>query len=762
MQTIKNPAEANNSKLPKFLTFPSLRERLHINILLPSLVRGGAERIVCDLLQTLRPRATATLMLLGDSQPSYRSDFGARVQVVNLSHLSRSEKLRTVAMEVLSSPTRVLYAHLIRARDLHYLSESGVAIVPVIHNEKQGWLDSPTQYNSLNIPFVIACADAIAQQLRNEGCSQEIVTLRHEIPSHRANRPIPISREKIRARYGIDEQTFLLGMVGQLKPQKNYSRAWQILAHLSQSLDVKLLICGGWHDRVTQLQYERLQLLAQQLEITERVIFAGDVEEVEAYYQAMDCYLSTSDYEGLSIAALEAKNALIPIVAADVGGTSEAISDVACLISPVDAFALRAGGILARYVEAIEKIVTSKPTISLPKSKGSILHLWWLLSEYGTSQQWQQTTQQGTLFIINNLNLAGAQRSLTNLLSHPSFSHECVVCTLDESLDSTHLARLNQAGVKAWTIASESDLFNKVERCLELLKQFQFNQICFWNAASQFKCLLSKILCATPVKIFDVSPGEMFYRELENACTFGERIAWTQQQYLARLNTLVVKYQSGIKGDICPIPVKVIPNGIDVKWFQNIDRVSPLDPSFNPHFAIGTCCRIAPVKRLEFLIEAQSFLEKWLPFASLTIVGGVHPNEQKYWDDLHFQAQTLKNIRFVGAVGDVRPYLAHFKVFVMVSSPGGCPNASLEAMAAGVPVVATRYGGAIDQIEDGKEGFLVSSHDPNEMAQKIYRLLVFPSLAKRMGLAAISTVAGRFSMEQMVRSYLDVLDVLVD
>ncbi|NJQ97574.1 MAG: hypothetical protein HC784_07865 [Hydrococcus sp. CSU_1_8] len=189
-------------------------------------------------------------------------------------------------------------------------------------------------------------------------------------------------------------------------------------------------------------------------------------------------------------------------MAADVGGTSEAISDVACLISPVDAIDL--------YVESIKKIVSSQPAIVLPKSSGSILQLWWLMSEYGTSNQWQRSVKPGTLFIINNLNLAGAQRSLTNLLSHPTFSHECAVCTLDESLDPTHLQRLNKAGVQIWTIASESDLFNKVERCLELLKQLQFNQICFWNAAPQFKCLLSKILWATPVKIFDVSPGEMF------------------------------------------------------------------------------------------------------------------------------------------------------------------------------------------------------------------------------------------------------------
>lgn len=259
MQTIENQLEANRTDLPKILSAPPPQDRLHINILLPSLVRGGAERIVCDMLATMRSRATATLMLLADKQPNYEVNFGEQVQVVQLSHLSRSQKLRTVAMEVLSSPTRILYAHLIRALDLHYLSESGVAVVPVIHNEKQGWLDSPTQYNSLNLPFVVACASAIGLQLRQEGCDREIITLRHEIPASRTARINSISRTQIRTRYGIDEPTFLIGMVGQLKPQKNYSRALQILEKLSRSLNVKLLICGGWHDKVTQLQYERLR-----------------------------------------------------------------------------------------------------------------------------------------------------------------------------------------------------------------------------------------------------------------------------------------------------------------------------------------------------------------------------------------------------------------------------------------------------------------------------------------------------------------------
>ncbi|NJQ97572.1 MAG: hypothetical protein HC784_07855 [Hydrococcus sp. CSU_1_8] len=185
-------------ELPKISLSPLLQERLHVNILMPSLVRGGAERIVCDILSSVRPRATATLMLLVDSQPSYQVNFRSRVQVVKLSHLSRFEKLRTVAMEVLSSPTRVLYAHLIREGDLRYLSEEGVSIIPVIHNAKQGWLDSPTQYNFLNVPFVIACADVIAQQLRHEGCSQKILTI--DTKFQLSNASIQFNGEKTNSR----------------------------------------------------------------------------------------------------------------------------------------------------------------------------------------------------------------------------------------------------------------------------------------------------------------------------------------------------------------------------------------------------------------------------------------------------------------------------------------------------------------------------------------------------------------------------------
>jgi glycogen synthase len=64
-------------------------------------------------------------------------------------------------------------------------------------------------------------------------------------------------------------------------------------------------------------------------------------------------------------------------------------------------------------------------------------------------------------------------------------------------------------------------------------------------------------------------------------------------------------------------------------------------------------------------------------------------------------------------------FLAGLDVFAMISEPSGCPNASLEALAAGVPVIATDVGGAREQVIDGKSGRLVPARDASALANAI-------------------------------------------
>ena len=165
-----------------------------------------------------------------------------------------------------------------------------------------------------------------------------------------------------------------------------------------------------------------------------------------------------------------------------------------------------------------------------------------------------------------------------------------------------------------------------------------------------------------------------------------------------------------------------------------------------------------PDKRLEFLFEMMRDLGRRLPQASLTIVGGPDSKSLDYWENLlrRVRDERLENIRFVGRHDDVNPFLAQFKVFVMVSDRQGSPNASLEAMAMGLPVVANPDGGTADQIADGVSGYLVQ--DPASMAARVESLLRDPVLRRRMGDDARKTVRERFSIDRMVEHYRKLLD----
>ena len=82
----------------------------------------------------------------------------------------------------------------------------------------------------------------------------------------------------------------------------------------------------------------------------------------------------------------------------------------------------------------------------------------------------------------------------------------------------------------------------------------------------------------------------------------------------------------------------------------------------------------------------------------------------------------------------------------------------LEAMAAGLPVVATRVGGNPEVVVDGETGWLVPPRDPDALAAAIRSLLDDPKLAARMGESGRTRVRERFSLEAMVRAYAAVYD----
>jgi glycosyltransferase involved in cell wall biosynthesis len=115
---------------------------------------------------------------------------------------------------------------------------------------------------------------------------------------------------------------------------------------------------------------------------------------------------------------------------------------------------------------------------------------------------------------------------------------------------------------------------------------------------------------------------------------------------------------------------------------------------------------------------------------------------------------SLRNrFQFVGFRTDVPEILSELDVFVLSSTAEGFPLVTLEAMAAGKPVVVTRCGGPQEVVDDGQTGFLVPNRDSEALAGRISEILAAPHRAAEMGSAARCKVMREFSIAKMIANY---------
>jgi glycosyltransferase involved in cell wall biosynthesis len=106
-------------------------------------------------------------------------------------------------------------------------------------------------------------------------------------------------------------------------------------------------------------------------------------------------------------------------------------------------------------------------------------------------------------------------------------------------------------------------------------------------------------------------------------------------------------------------------------------------------------------------------------------------------------------------IGDSRQLLDALDVFVFPSLKEGLGVALLEAMACGLPVVATRAGGVVDIVEDNRSGLLVSARDPASIANAVASLANDATTRAQLGSAARTRVSENFSMDAMTKKTID-------
>jgi glycosyltransferase involved in cell wall biosynthesis len=209
--------------------------------------------------------------------------------------------------------------------------------------------------------------------------------------------------------------------------------------------------------------------------------------------------------------------------------------------------------------------------------------------------------------------------------------------------------------------------------------------------------------------------------------------------------------------------ITVISNGVDVKRYnQPIDKAmvrSELGFSGDTPL-LAMVGRLQEQKGHRYLIEAVSIILPEYPEIQVLFIG-----EGDLRDELQSQVETLKlgrHIHFLGSRPDVPQLLAASDVFVLPSLWEGLSMALLEAMAIGLPVVASEVSGTVQVILPNETGYLVPPRDVPALAKAIIQVLSDPARSQAMGIAARQRVEMAFSAQKQAAEHLALYRRLLD
>ncbi len=187
-------------------------------------------------------------------------------------------------------------------------------------------------------------------------------------------------------------------------------------------------------------------------------------------------------------------------------------------------------------------------------------------------------------------------------------------------------------------------------------------------------------------------------------------------------------------------------------------EIPPRQPA-GPEIVIGTAGRLVELKGIEYLLRAVATLRHEFPNLRLEIAG-TGPLREKL-ESVASQAGLEDRVKFLGWIDDIQSVLSRWDIFVMPSLEEGFPIAALDAMAAGLPVIAARVGGVPELIEDGITGWLVPSRDIKTLVSRLRALLSDPELRASMGAAGHARIRDHFSIAQMTRKFAQLYDELL-
>ncbi|MDD5282082.1 MAG: GT4 family glycosyltransferase PelF [Candidatus Omnitrophica bacterium] len=350
------------------------------------------------------------------------------------------------------------------------------------------------------------------------------------------------------------------------------------------------------------------------------------------------------------------------------------------------------------------------------------------------------------LQILPELNVGGVETGTLDLSKYlVRLGHKVVVVSAGGAL----VGELEACGAKHYTLAvhkkSIFSIYKLIPILVGIIKQEEIDIV---HARSRVPAWIAYFACRRTKAVFITTCHGYYKKHL-----FSLVMGWAKRVIV--LSNVIARHM--IEDFAVPHErIRLVPRSVDMERFKYLDPKSKRKEEFN----VGIIGRITPLKGHLHFIKAMARISRTVPRLKIWIVGDAPASKEAYKEEVQVLVRRLglwHCTEFLGTQRDIPGILAHLDLVVLATTTHEAfGRVVVEAQASGVPVVATKVGGVIDIIEDGKNGLLVPPADHKSMADAILRIYENTQLAQNLAENAYVKIKEKYTVELMVKNTLDV------
>jgi glycosyltransferase involved in cell wall biosynthesis len=361
------------------------------------------------------------------------------------------------------------------------------------------------------------------------------------------------------------------------------------------------------------------------------------------------------------------------------------------------------------------------------------------------------------LLVVDSLEVGGAERHVVDLaMALHRKGHEVeVACSVSGGLSEP----LEAAGVPVWPLARRlvkrrvSVAYARGIR--RLLGERRFDLVHAHIFASAVAAAIATLGKGVPLVITEHTEASWQTWRTRRVSRWAHRRAKRVIAVSTPIERRLIE-RDGVPSHL----VTRIPNAVIPASDEPPDPAGPLPDAWVEGPLVGVVARLQPEKGVANFLKAAARVSEISPRARFLVVGDGPLREELL--NLVEHLGISERVRFLGYRTDSRALMGLMDLLVVPSLTEGSPLIVLEAMAAGVPVVASAVGGIPDQVRHGREGILVPPDDPDALGDALGALLRDPAYARRLGEAGRRRTENEFSHETLVRRIEAVYRTAID